>query len=336
MAYMDIGIDLGTVNMVVTMGKKVLLNEPSVVAYHKIKKEIIAVGRDAYEMLGRTPDYITIIKPLADGVISNDSMAEIMIEELILKVIEKHLIRPRIMLCVPSYITDVESRALIESTVGAGSRKIYLIQEPIAALLGAGIDVSKPEGNMIVDIGGGTTDIAIVSLNGVVNSKSIKIAGNELDKSILKYISNRYKMLIGEKKAEEIKIKLGNVFNPSPDKKMKISGKNLYNGLPKTIEINEIDVHIAMDEHISEIFKAIKEVLETTSPELITDIYDKGVLLTGGGSLLKNIDIMVNTELGLKCKIAEDAITCVAKGTVLAFKKLDTLLEGFENVIMQN
>ena len=225
---MDIGIDLGTANMVVSMNKKgIILNEPSVVAYHRYKKEVIAVGMVAYKMIGRTPDYITIVRPLADGVISDDGMAEVMIKELILKVLGNQQIRPRIVLCIPSFITDVESRAVIEAARGAGSRKVYLIQEPIAAMLGADIDVSKPVGNMVVDIGGGTTDIAVVSLNGVVVSNSVTTAGNKFDQSILKYVSNRYKMLIGERTAEYIKMNIANVFNPSVKKKLKKSGKHL-------------------------------------------------------------------------------------------------------------
>ncbi len=330
---MDIGIDLGTANMVVSMNKKgIILNEPSVVAYHRYKKEVIAVGMDAYKMIGRTPDYITIVRPLADGVISDDGMAEVMIKELILKVLGNQQIRPRIVLCIPSFITDVESRAVIEAAMGAGSRKVYLIQEPIAAMLGADIDVSKPVGNMVVDIGGGTTDIAVVSLNGVVVSHSVTTAGNKFDQSILKYVSNRYKMLIGERTAEHIKIKIANVFNPGVKRKLKIGGKNLFTGMPQTMEISELDVHLAIEEHVTAIIDAIRSVLEQTPPELISDIYDNGIVLTGGGALLGKLDVLINTELGLKCRIAGDCVTCVAKGTAIVYDKMDSLLDGFEHI----
>ena len=330
---MVIGIDLGTANMAVSMNKKgIILNEPSVVAYHRYKKEVIAVGMDAYKMIGRTPDYITIVRPLADGVISDDGMAEVMIKELILKVLGNQQIRPRIVLCIPSFITDVESRAVIEAAMGAGSRKVYLIQEPIAAMLGADIDVSKPVGNMVVDIGGGTTDIAVVSLNGVVVSNSVTTAGNKFDQSILKYVSNRYKMLIGERTAEYIKMNIANVFNPGVKKKLKIGGKNLYTGMPQTMEISELDVHLAIEEHVTVIIDAIRSVLEQTPPELIRDIYDNGIVLTGGGALLGKLDVLINTELGLKCRIAGDSVTCVAKGTAIVYDKMDSMLDGFEHI----
>lgn len=330
---MDIGIDLGTANIVVSTDHRgIILNEPSVVAYHRYKKEVIAVGTDAYNMIGRTPDYITIVRPLADGVISDDGMAEVMIKTLILKVLGNQPVRPRIVLCIPSFITDVESRAVIEAAMGAGSRKVYLIQEPIAAMLGAGIDISKPDGHMVVDIGGGTTDIAVVSLNGIVVSHSVTTAGNKLDLSILKYISNRYKMLIGEKTAENIKKTITNVYNPGFKKKMKIGGKNLYTGMPQTLEISEIDVHLAIEEHISDIIEAIRYVFEQTPPELIKDIYENGIVLTGGGALLGKLDVLVNKETGLKCRIAADAVTCVARGTAEVYNKMDSLLDGFEHI----
>lgn len=330
---MDIGIDLGTANMVVSMNKKgIVLNEPSVVAYHRYKKEVIAVGYDAYKMIGRTPDYVTIVRPLADGVISDDGMAEVMIKELIQRVVGSQAVRPRIVLCIPSFITDVESRAVIEAAMGAGSRKVFLIQEPIAAMLGAGIDVSKPSGNMVIDIGGGTTDIAVVSLNGIVVSKSVKVAGNKFDQSILKYISNRYKMLIGERTAESVKINISNVFNPSITKKVRVGGKNLFSGMPQSVEISELDVNLALEEHVGSIIEAVRSVLEQTPPELVSDIFDNGVVLTGGGSLIGKLDVLIDREIGLKCRIAPDAVTCVAKGTAIAYDKMDSLLDGFESV----
>ncbi|MDD6827544.1 MAG: rod shape-determining protein [Oscillospiraceae bacterium] len=330
---MDIGIDLGTANMVVSMNKAgVVLSEPSVVAYHRYKKEVVAVGTEAYDMIGRTPEYITIVRPLADGVISDDSMAEVMIKAFIIKVLGNQPVRPRIALCIPSFITDIESRAVIEAAVSAGSRKVYLIQEPIAALLGAGVDISQPKGNMVVDIGGGTTDIAVVSLNGIVVSHSVTTAGNKLDQSILKYISNRYKLLIGEKTAENIKKKLANVYNPSVSRKMKIGGKNLFDGMPQSIEISELDVHLAVEDHLTDIIEAIRYVFEQTPPELIKDIYDNGIILTGGGAGLGKLDMFISSETGLKCRIPENAEQCVARGTAMVYDRMDTLLDGFEHI----
>lgn len=332
---MDIGVDLGTANVVVSVNKTgVVLNEPSVVAYHRYKKEVVAVGRQAYDMIGRTPDYITIVRPLENGVISDDSMAEVMIKELVLKVIKNQPVRPRVVMCIPSFITDIEGRAVVEAAISTGSRKIYLIREPIAAMLGAGIDISGPTGHMVVDIGGGTTDIAVVSLNGIVVSHSVTAAGNALDRSILKYISNRYKLLIGEKTAENIKKKITNVYNPGVSKKLKIGGKNLYTGMPQTIEINEIDVHLAVEEPVSEIIEAIRFVFEMTPPELIKDIYDNGIVLTGGGAHIGRLDLLICAETGLRCRIAEDAVTCVARGSAIVYDKMDKLLDGFESVPM--
>lgn len=330
---MDIGIDLGTANMVVSMNNAgVILSEPSVVAYHRYKKEVVAVGTEAYNMIGRTPDYITIVRPLANGVISDDSMAEVMIKAFILKVLGNQPVRPRIALCIPSFITDIESRAVIEAAVSAGARKVYLIQEPIAALLGADVDISRPKGNIVVDIGGGTTDIAVVSLNGVVVSHSVTTAGNKFDQSILKYISNRYKMLIGERTAENIKKQLTNVYNPGVNKKLKIGGKNLFTGMPQSMEISELDVHLAIEEHVSEITEAIRYVFEQTPPELIRDIYEDGIILTGGGALTGKLDMLIGAQTGLKCRIAKDAEFCVARGTAMVYDRMDTLLDGFEHI----
>ena len=330
---MDLGIDLGTTNIVVTRDDAgVVLSEPSVVAYHKYRKEVVAVGKEAYDMIGRTPDYISIVKPLADGVISDDGMAEYMIKAFILKVLGNSPLRPRIVICVPSFITDIEGRAVIEAAVSAGARKVYLIQEPIAALLGAGVDISKPSGNMVVDIGGGTTDIAVVSLNGVVVSHSVTTAGNKFDQSVAKYLSNRYRIQVGEKSAEKIKKAISNVYNPGINRKMKIGGKNIYTGMPESREISELDVHLAVEEHLGDITEAIRHVFEQTPPELIKDIYDNGIILTGGGANIGRMDMFIGSETGLKCRIADDAANCVARGTALAYKKMDALREGFEYI----
>jgi len=329
---MDIGIDLGTTNIVVTTNDGVILSEPSVVAYHRYRKEVVAVGLEAYRMIGRTPDYITIVKPLADGVISDDGMAEYMIKAFILRVLGNQPVRPRIVICIPSFITDIEGRAVIEAAVSAGARKVYLIQEPIAALLGAGVDISKPSGNMVVDIGGGTTDIAVVSLNGVVVSHSVTTAGNKFDQSVIRYLSTRYKLQVGEHTAEMAKKAIANVYNPGISKKIKIGGKNIYTGMPESAEICEVDVHLAVEEHLADITEAIRYVFEQTPPELIKDIYDNGIVLTGGGAHLGRIDMLIGSQTGLKCRIAPDADLCVAKGTAMAYRKMDALREGFEYI----
>ncbi len=330
---MDIGIDLGTTNIVVTRDDAgVVLSEPSVVAYHIYRKEVVAVGNDAYRMIGRTPDYIKIVRPLADGVISDDGMAEYMIKAFILKVLGNQPIRPRIALCIPSFITDIEGRAVIEAAVSAGARKVYLIQEPIAALLGAGVDISVPSGNMVVDIGGGTTDIAVVSLNGVVVSHSVTTAGNKLDQAVIRYLSARYNLLVGERTAENIKMKNSNVYNPGINRKMKIGGKNLYTGQPESREISELDVHLAVEEYLSDITEAIRYVFDQTPPELIKDIYDNGIILTGGGAHIGKIDMYIGSATGLRCRIAPNADSCVAVGTAMVYRKMDTLLDGFEHI----
>ena len=243
MATTDIGIDLGTANTVITIGKKgVVLSEPSAIAYHKRNKSILAVGKRAYDMIGKTPEFIEVIQPLANGVISDDQMTHYMIKEFILKVTGHHLVKPRIIICVPSFITDVEKRAVVEAAMSAGSRKAYLIDEPIAALIGAGVNIGKARGNMIVDIGGGTTDVAIVSMNGLVTSHSIKVAGNTLDQAIIRYMQTKYKLLIGARTAERIKIELTNLYDPREDITAWVKGRNLVSGMPEMVEISEVEL----------------------------------------------------------------------------------------------
>ena len=287
MATTDIGIDLGTANTVITIGKKgVVLSEPSAIAYHKRNKSILAVGKRAYDMIGKTPEFIEVIQPLANGVISDDQMTHYMIKEFILKVTGHHLVKPRIIICVPSFITDVEKRAVVEAAMSAGSRKAYLIDEPIAALIGAGVNIGKARGNMIVDIGGGTTDVAIVSMNGLVTSHSIKVAGNTLDQAIIRYMQTKYKLLIGARTAERIKIELTNLYDPREDITAWVKGRNLVSGMPEMVEISEVELFEAVEDEIAEILEAIKLVLEETPPELVGDIYENGVLLAGGGAML--------------------------------------------------
>ena len=330
---LDIGIDLGTANIIITIsGKGIVLNEPSVVAYDRKKKAVVAVGKEAYKMIGRTPEYIVAIRPLKDGVISDNEMTQAMIKEFINMVNGGFMVKPRIVLCVPSSVTDVERRAVVEAALSAGARKVYLIEEPIAALIGAGIDISKPSGTMVVDIGGGTSDVAIVSFNGIVQSRSVKMAGNKFDAAIVRHITQKYKILIGEKTAEKAKIELANVFNPTGEKKMIVRGRHLLRGLPESVEITDIDLCDALYESAMEIVEQIKLVLESTPPELVGDILSNGILLTGGGAMLGGLAELITDNVGAPCFVAEKPIECVARGVDMAFSMSDELLDGFEQV----
>lgn len=332
---MDIGIDLGTANVMISVGSKgIVLNEPSVVAFNKKINEVIAVGTEAYRMSGRTPDYISVVRPLSDGVISDHKMTEKMIMAFIEKVTGKQLFMPNIIMCIPSSITDVESRAVVEAAKIAGARQVYLIEEPVAAIMGAGVDISSPEGNMVVDIGGGTTDIAVVSLNGVVSKLSIKSAGEKLNKAIVKYVSSRYRILIGDKTAENAKMAAANVYSPDGSRKFTVKGRHLVRGLPEQIELTDYDIYEAIIDNINEMIDGVKAVSEKTPPELVGDIYKNGIYLTGGGALLYGLDKLMSSELGVKCNIADNPMCCVANGTRKAFKCIDKLLDGFEHVSM--
>lgn len=332
---MDIGIDLGTANVMISMGNKgVVLNEPSVVAFNKKLNEVIAVGDEAYRMVGRTPEHITVVRPLSDGVISDHKMTKLMIMAFIEKVTGKQLFMPNIVMCVPSSITDVESRAVVEAAKNAGARQVYLIDEPVAAIMGAGVDISRADGNMVVDIGGGTTDIAVVSMNGVVTKASVKMAGNKLDKAIVRYVSNRYRILIGEKMAENAKIAATNIYSPDGSRKFIVKGRHLVRGLPEQIELTDYDIYEAIIDNINEMIAAVKVVLEKTPPELVGDIYQNGIYLTGGGALLYGLDKLMSSQIGVPCHIADDPLSCVAKGTRYAFRNIDKLLDGFEQVSM--
>ncbi len=331
MSATDIGIDLGTANVIITLGNKgIVVNEPSVVAYDKKKHEVLAVGNEAYKMIGRTPEYIVAVKPLRDGVISDNEMTEAMIIAFIRKVMGK-IFKPRIILCVPSSVTDVENRAVVEAALSAGARKVYLIEEPIAALIGAGVDISKPNGNMVVDIGGGTADIAVVSFNGIVKSSSIKMAGNKFDAAIVRGVTQKYKILIGEKTAENAKKEIANVFKPV-GKKMMVKGRHLIKGLPESVEITDYDMYEFLHDNIMEIVDKVKEVFEQTPPELVGDILTSGIVLTGGGALLPGFAQQISESVGVPCRVADDPITCVARGVQKAFGYTDQLLDGFENI----
>ena len=330
----DIGIDLGTASVLVYVkGKGVVLNEPSVVAIDKNTGKLLKVGADAQAMLGRTPGNIVAIRPLREGVISDYDMTERMLKEFMRKVSGgSYFFKPRIIICVPSFITDVEKRAVVEAAMSAGSRKAYLIDEPIAALIGAGVNIGKARGNMVVDIGGGTTDVAIVSMNGIVTSHSVRAAGNTLDQAIIRYMQTKYKLLIGERTAERLKIEMTNLYDPRADVTSWVKGRNLVSGLPEMQEISELEIFEAVEDVIADIIEAIKTVLEETPPELVGDIYENGVLMAGGGAMLGGLRKLVERTLQVKCVVAKDAIHCVAKGTAIAFRKMDTLLDGFENI----
>lgn len=333
MSSVDIGLDLGTANTIITVGGKgIVMNEPSVVAYDKKKKQVLAVGSEAYRMLGRTPEYIVAVKPLKDGVISDNEMTEEMVSAFINKVSKSMMIKPRIIICVPTSVTDVECRAVIEAALSAGGRKVYLIEEPIAALLGAGIDISKPSGTMVVDIGGGTADVAVVSFNGIVASDSIKVAGNKFDAAIIRYISQKYKILIGEKTAEQVKIELANVFNPDGTKTMQIKGRHLIKGLPVVETVTDIDIYEAVKDLTSDIVDGIKKVFEKTPPELAGDIKQNGIILTGGGALLGGLSQLISSQVKVPCYVADNPLECVALGTAAAFKFSEELLDGFQKI----
>lgn len=337
MSNIDIGIDLGTTNIIMTMGKKgVVVNEPSVVAYDNRDKCVIATGKKAYDMIGRTPNFISIIKPLKNGVISNSEMTQSLINSFITKITKGQLFRPRIIICIPSFITEVESRAVVDIAVNTGSRNIHLLEEPVAAVMGAGIDVSKSLGTLVLDIGGGTTDIAIISLNGIVDAISIRIAGNSLNTSIIKYMANKHRLIIGELTAENIKKNFVNVFNPSLERNIKVKGMSIYSNLPDTIYVSEAEMFLAIQENLIEIVNATKILLERTNPNLIADIYKQGAIMTGGGSLLKGLDKLISKQINVNCTVAENPIECVAKGTSIAFKNMDKLLDGFEYIKIKN
>ena len=313
----DIGIDLGTANVLVYLkGKGVVLNEPSVVAFDRDTNKIKAIGEEARLMLGRTPGNIVAVRPLRQGVISDYTVTEKMIKYFIQKATgRKNLRRPRISVCVPSGVTEVEKKAVEDATYQAGAREVAVIEEPIAAAIGAGIDIARPCGNMIVDIGGGTSDIAVISLGGIVVSTSIKIAGDDFDEAIVRYMRKKHNLLIGERTAEDIKIKIGSAYERPEVLTMDVRGRNLVTGLPKTITATSSETLEALHETTSQIVEAVHNVLETTPPELAADIADRGIVLTGGGSLLAGLEELIESKTGITTITAEDPMTAVAVGT---------------------
>lgn len=318
MASSDIGIDLGTASILVYVkGKGVVLKEPSVVAYDRDTEQIMAIGEEARLMLGRTPGNIIAVRPLRQGVISDYRTTEKMLKYFIQKAVGKSFFgrRPRISVCVPSGVTDVEKRAVEDATYQAGARDVYIIDEPVAAAIGAGIDISRPCGNMIVDIGGGTSDIAVISLDGVVVSSSIKVAGDDFDDAIVRFMRKRHNLLIGERSAEEIKINIGTCYKRPENISMDIRGRNLVTGLPKTVTVSSDETEEALREVTSQIVDAVHSVLERTPPELAADIADRGIVLTGGGALLHGLEDLIEENTGITTMTAEEPLTAVAIGT---------------------
>lgn len=326
----DLAIDLGTANtLVFVKGKGIVCAEPSVVAVHKDSRgirKVLAVGREAKEMLGRTPGNIEAIRPMKEGVIADFEITEAMLRYFIRKVHNRRtLVRPRIIICVPYGITEVERRAVRESAECAGAREVYLIDEPMAAAIGAGLPITEPSGNMIVDIGGGTTEVAVISLAGIVYSNSIRVAGDKMDDAITQYLKRKYNLLIGERTAEQIKITIGSAYPNGEIKSMEIKGRDLVAGVPRIMEINSEEIREAIAEAVFSIVEAVKVALEQTPPELAADIVDKGIVLAGGGALLSQIDVLLREETGLPVTIAEDPLSSVVFGTGKALDQLDTL-----------
>jgi rod shape-determining protein MreB len=329
----DIGIDLGTASVLVYVkGKGVVLNEPSVVALDKNTGKLLKVGADAQAMLGRTPGNIIAIRPLREGVISDYDMTERMLREFIRKVVGVQFFKPRVIICVPSGITEVEERAVIDAGIQAGARKVYLIEEPVAAAIGAGIDITQPDGHMVVDIGGGTADIAVISLSGVVESCSIKVAGDQLNEAVIKYMRRKHNLLVGERTAEDMKIKIGCVFPKEEEETIEVKGRCLLTGLPKVVTVSSTEMMDAFEEPVERIMEAIHSVLERTPPELVADVSTNGIVMTGGGSLVSGFDKLVEARTGIHTMIAEDAISCVAIGTGKSLDSLGSMQDGTMNL----
>ncbi len=323
----DIGIDLGTANVLIYIkGQGIVLNEPSVVAIDAETKKPLAVGREAREMLGRTPGTVKAIRPMKDGVIADFEITEVMLNHFIKKINGKgFLSRPRILICCPSNITQVEKNAIKDAAERTGAKKVYLEEEPKVAAIGAGLDISAPCGSMVIDVGGGTTDVAVLSLGGIVNSASIKIAGNVFDNDIAKYIKDKYKLLIGDRTAEEIKLNIGTVFPNGKKEKMEVRGRDLVTGLPHTITITSEETEEALRESVYIIVNTAKNVLEQTPPELSADIIDKGIVVTGGGALIKGFDELLAHELKVPVFVAESPLTCVVEGTGILLDNIQML-----------
>ena len=327
----SVGVDLGTANIVVYLkGKGIVLREPSVVAVSTTTKRVMAVGEEARLMLGRTPGNITAIRPMSDGVIADYTTTQKMIEHVIAKVCgKKRFLKPRMLVSVPSGVTSVERRAVIQAAKSAGAGEAYTIEEPMAAAIGAGLPISSPGGNMVVNIGGGTTDIAVISLDGIVISRSIRIGGNKMDEVIARHIKNKHNLMIGDRTAEEIKIRIGSAYPLPNEMTMEVRGRDMVAGLPKTIEVTSEEIRTALGEPIGLIIDRVKTVLEHTPPELASDIIERGMMLTGGGALLRGFDKLLAAETDIPVHIAEDPLSCVALGTGRALDEFDAIRETY-------
>jgi len=326
----DLGIDLGTANtLVFARGKGIVMSEPSVVAVNTETHDVLAVGNEAKQMIGRTPGNIVAIRPMKDGVIADFETTQAMLRYFIRKTISRGLFagKPRVVVCIPSGVTEVEKRAVMEAVISAGAKQngAYLIEEPMAAAIGSGLPVEEPTGSMVVDIGGGTSEVAVISLGGIVASKSLRVAGDELDDYIISYVKREYSLAIGERTAETVKMTIGSVFNPDPNMKMDVRGRDLITGLPKTINISSDEVGHAVYEPINAILDAIKVTLEKTPPELASDIMESGIMLTGGGALIGGLDKLISVETGMPVNIAEDPLDCVARGTGIVLDHINSL-----------
>ncbi|MEJ6950451.1 rod shape-determining protein [Natronospora cellulosivora (SeqCode)] len=324
----DLGIDLGTANtLVYVKGKGILIREPSVVALRDNQEDVLAVGDEAKRMIGRTPGNIVAVRPMKDGVIADFDVTETMIRYFIEKAHKRtKLVRPRIIICVPSGVTEVEKRAVLDAATHAGAREAYLIEEPMAAAIGAGLPVHEPTGNMVVDVGGGTTEVAVISLGGIVSSRSIRIGGDDIDHSIIHYIKKKYKLMIGERTAEEIKVGIASATSTEIEESVKeVRGRDLVTGLPKNLEITSEEIRNAIQEPVNSIVEAVKYTLEQTPPELSADVMDRGIVLTGGGALLKGLDSLLIDQTQMPVHIADEPLDCVVKGTGIALEEIKSL-----------
>lgn len=320
----DIAIDLGTANtLVYARDKGILINEPSIVAISRKDQQIVAIGQEAREMIGRTPEEISTIRPLKDGVIADFELAEEMIRFFIRRVQSNRLLRPLVVICIPSGITEVEKRAVRDSAEHAGAREVYLVEEPMAAAIGVDLPIMDPVGSMVVDIGGGTTEIAVIALGGIVTSVSIRIAGDEMDDAIVQYMKRKYNLLIGEKTAENMKCSIGSTPPYNESKSIHVKGRDLVGGIPKTVEVNSREIQEALAEPVNSIVEAVKLTLERTPPELSADILDRGIILSGGAALLKGLDLFIRDSTSLPVSVADDALTCVVRGTGKIVEDLD-------------
>ncbi|HHY93969.1 MAG TPA: rod shape-determining protein [Firmicutes bacterium] len=323
----DLGIDLGTANSLVHVrGRGIVLHEPSVVAMDRDSKAVLAVGDEAKRMIGRTPGNIIAVRPMKDGVIADFDVTQTMLRYFIHKALpNRGLVRPRVVVAVPSGVTEVERRAVVDATQQAGAREAYLIEEPMAAAIGAGLPVEEPTGNMVVDVGGGTTEVAIISLGGIVTCRSIRVGGDEMDEAIAAYVKRTYNLLIGERTAEEVKVKIGSAYPGFEEEDMEVRGRDLVTGLPRTLRLTAEEIRRALSEPVGAILEAIRVTLERTPPELASDIMDRGIFLTGGGSMLRGLDRLVAEDTGMPVHVAEEPLLCVARGTGRALEEIHTL-----------